>query len=93
MSYLQNLPIDVMKIDRSFVQDLETNAGSRAIAIAIISMGHTLGLKVVAEGIETQAQASMLLDWGCDEGQGYLFAMPLAPEAFAVWVESEKNPA
>jgi EAL domain-containing protein (putative c-di-GMP-specific phosphodiesterase class I) len=82
LSYLQNLPIDLMKIDRSFVKDLHASPGSRAIATAIISMGHTLGLRVLAEGVETEEQAAMLRQWGCEDAQGYLYARPMPVEQF-----------
>jgi len=82
LSYLKELPLDVMKIDRSFVKDIVTSPGSRAIAIAILGLAQTLGLRVVAEGVETEEQAAMLGAWGCDEGQGYLFAPALPPAEF-----------
>ncbi len=82
LSYLQSLPIDVMKIDRSFVKDIEHSAGSRAIAVAIISLAHTLGLRVVAEGVETGRQAAWLRQWGCDEAQGFLYARPLPADDY-----------
>ena len=78
LSYLRRLPVDCVKIDRSFVTDIETNPGDAAIAQAIINLAHHLGLRVVAEGVETQAQLSMLAANGCDQMQGYLFAPPLA---------------
>ena len=94
LSYLKDLPIDVMKIDRSFVKDLETSPGSRAIAVAIVGIAKTLGLRVVAEGIETEEQAAMLRDWGCEEGQGYLFAKPLAAADFDRFIqENQREPA
>lgn len=82
MSYLHSLPIDVMKIDRSFVADIVSSTGSRAIAIAIIGMARTLGLRVVAEGVETREQATMLLQWGCEEAQGFFYSRPLPSEDF-----------
>lgn len=86
LSYLKNLPIDVMKIDRSFVHDIATSPGSRAIAVAIVGIAHTLGMRVVAEGIETLEQAELLRQWGCEEGQGYLFARPMPPPEFGRYV-------
>lgn len=80
LAYLQKLDIDYLKIDKSFVSDITTNHANRAIAKAIISMAHELGLKVIAEGIETPAQMECLTKAECDFGQGYLFspAVPLA---------------
>ena len=77
MSYLKRLPIDTLKIDRSFVNELPKNNNDLAIATAIVALGHSLGLTVVAEGIETEAQADALLNLGCDIGQGYLYAKPM----------------
>ncbi|OIR19713.1 cyclic di-GMP phosphodiesterase Gmr [mine drainage metagenome] len=82
MSYLQRFDIDYLKIDQSFVRDMVTNPGDQAIAEAIIVMAHKLGMKVVAEGVETAAQRDMLLSAGCDYGQGYLFAKPMSAEDF-----------
>lgn len=77
LSYLKNLPIDKMKIDRSFVRDVTDNADDAAITRAIISMAHNLGMRVVAEGVETQAQLDFLIQSQCDEFQGYLLARPM----------------
>lgn len=77
MAYLKEFDIDYLKIDQSFIQDIDTNPSSSAIARSIIAMAHELDLKVVAEGIETRAQHEVLLEAGCDYGQGYLFSEPL----------------
>jgi EAL domain-containing protein (putative c-di-GMP-specific phosphodiesterase class I) len=82
MAYLQRFDIDYLKIDQSFVRDIETSAGSRAIAESIIVMAHRLGLKVIAEGIETDGQYAILDAAGCDYGQGYLFSRPVPPDEF-----------
>ena len=79
MSLMKQFPIDTIKIDRSFVRDLERNAEDRAIAMAIISMGKALGLTVVAEGVETTEQDAFLRGHACDELQGYLFSKPVPP--------------
>ena len=73
---LKDLPVDVLKIDRSLIQELETNAGDVAIVRAIIVMAHTLGLRVVGEGVETTGQLAVLRELGCDQAQGYLLSKP-----------------
>jgi len=74
LSYLRSFPFDKIKIDRSFVTDMNANADSRAIVKAIVSMGSSLGITITAEGIETESDLARLKAHGCDEGQGYLFA-------------------
>jgi diguanylate cyclase (GGDEF)-like protein len=81
LSYLHRFPVDVLKIDRSFVEGLAVGSPSSAIVGAIVGMGHSLGLKVVAEGIETEEQAAEARRLGCDSAQGYLFARPASPDA------------
>ncbi|MVW76851.1 EAL domain-containing protein [Pseudomonas xionganensis] len=82
MAYLQQLPLDQLKIDQSFVRDLPENPGSLAIVRAILAMAVGLGLEVIAEGVETPEQQACLRDNGCQHFQGYLFGKPLAVEAF-----------
>jgi EAL domain-containing protein (putative c-di-GMP-specific phosphodiesterase class I) len=82
-SYLKHLPLDALKIDRSFVREVTVSLDDAAITTAIIAMGHALGLHVVGEGIETEAQRQVLLEQGCDEMQGYLFSRPVPPEQLA----------
>jgi len=82
LSYLKKFPIDELKIDRSFVADADVEADSAAIVTAIIMMAHSLGLIVVAEGIEKRSQMEFLRARGCDEGQGFLLARPMPAEAF-----------
>jgi EAL domain-containing protein (putative c-di-GMP-specific phosphodiesterase class I) len=83
LSYLKRLPIDVLKIDRSFISALPSDLDDVAISEAIISLGHTLKMEIVAEGVETQAQYDFLRTLGCDTGQGYHIAAPLPAPEFA----------
>jgi diguanylate cyclase (GGDEF)-like protein/PAS domain S-box-containing protein len=80
LSYIKKFDIDYLKIDRSYVSNLETDANNMALSEAIIVMAHKLGLKVIAEGIETEKQRTLLAAAGCDYGQGYLFSKPVSPE-------------
>ena len=80
LSYLKHLPLDTIKIDRSFVNGLTDDDANRPIVQAVIALAHGLGLDVVAEGIETAEQLAALRDLGCDRGQGYYYAKPLPPE-------------
>jgi len=77
LSYLKRFPIDTLKIDKSFINELATDPDSEVIVKTIIAMAHSLNLKVIAEGVETDQQLAMLLEQGCDEAQGYLFYRPL----------------
>ena len=76
MSYLQHLPLDILKIDRSFVADVETNPRNASICRALLSLGHSMGLTVIAEGVETRGQHAWLAAHGCDQVQGYLLGRP-----------------
>jgi EAL domain-containing protein (putative c-di-GMP-specific phosphodiesterase class I) len=81
LAYLKRLPLDELKVDRSFVAHIETDDNAAAICAAMISLAHILGLKVVAEGVETEAQRYFLSTvHKCDLLQGYLFGKPMAPE-------------
>ena len=77
MSYLQHLPLDSLKIDRVFVKDVETNPRNAAICRALLSLGHSMGLSVIAEGVETDGQHRWLAAHGCDQVQGYLLGRPM----------------
>ena len=83
LSYLKDFPVDGVKLDKSFVEGLGEDATGSALVRKIIDLCHTLGLEVLAEGIETPEQAALLKDMGCDLGQGYYFAHPLPSEEFA----------
>jgi diguanylate cyclase (GGDEF)-like protein len=90
LSYLRQLPAHQLKIDRSFVQDLEQSKDARAVVDAVIRLAHALGLRVVAEGVETAAQSAILLQMGCDELQGYYFARPMPADALLAWARSQQ---
>ncbi len=83
LAYLKRFPVDALKIDRSFVKDIPHDKDDMAIACAVINLARTLDLRIIAEGIEQDAQAEFLRDQHCDEGQGYLFSKPIPPEDFA----------
>ena len=82
LSYLKQLPIDKLKIDRSFIRDLPSDSDAIAITQAIVALGKNLGLHIVAEGVETLAQQALLQKMGCEEGQGYLYSPPVPGNAF-----------
>lgn len=82
LSYLKKFDIDYLKIDRSFVSNLNSDSNDRILCEAIITMAHRLGMKVVAEGVETDSQKQLLMEMGCDYGQGYYFSRPLTAEKF-----------
>lgn len=82
LAYLQKIDIGFLKIDRAFVKNLEFSVADQTLCRAIVMMAHGLGIKVIAEGVETLAQASLLANLECDYGQGYYFSRPVSPEAF-----------
>jgi diguanylate cyclase (GGDEF)-like protein len=86
LAYLNRFPIDKLKIDRSFVHDMLGDTTDLAIIKAIIRLGHSLGLRIVAEGVERPDEAAMLREAGCDELQGYLFSVPLRAPDLLAWV-------
>jgi diguanylate cyclase (GGDEF)-like protein len=90
LSYLRQLPARQLKIDRSFVADVESSADARAIVSAVIQLAHELGLRVVAEGVETKGQHDILLGMRCDELQGFFLARPMSAEALEAWTEGHK---
>ncbi len=91
LSYLKNFPVHTLKIDQSFVRDLETDSADAAIVNAIIGLGRHFGMKVVAEGIETEPQHAFLRKSGAQVGQGYLFAKPMPSVAFGRWVLQQSS--
>ncbi len=86
LSALKYLPLDRLKIDQSFIRDVPGDPGDAAIVSAIVGLGHTLGLKVMAEGVETEAQLAFLNQLGCCEAQGYLIARPMPAEALSAFI-------
>jgi len=88
LSYLRQLPVRELKIDRSFVNDLESSSDACAVVDAVVRLAHALGLRVVAEGVETASQQSILRHLSCDELQGYLFAHPMNANEFLAWANS-----
>ncbi|MBY0239432.1 MAG: EAL domain-containing protein [Burkholderiaceae bacterium] len=91
LAYLQRFPIDTLKIDIAFVRDITTNPNDAAIAVAIISMAHSLKLRVIAEGVEARAQLEYLRRNRCDEIQGFFFSRPLPPDELGQLVEGGKG--
>jgi EAL domain-containing protein (putative c-di-GMP-specific phosphodiesterase class I) len=83
LSYLRKFPLDALKIDKSFVRQITTIPDETAIVRAIINMGRSLDLQVIAEGVETKDQLDFLSAYGCDEAQGYYFSKPVPPQQFA----------
>ena len=88
---LKKLHIDYLKIDRLFVLNLKPDSDDLALCEAIIVMAHKLGLKVIAEGIETKQQSDLLTAAGCDYGQGYLFSKPIPAKEFETLLSADKS--
>ena len=92
LAYLKRFPIDVLKVDRSFVKDIPEDKTDMAITSAVIAMAHKLSMRVVAEGIETQEQMDFLRENNCDDGQGYLLSRPLTlPQLHHFLVSNQKT--
>ncbi len=90
LAYLKDLPADEVKIDCAFIKDMLTDRRAACITRTVIDLGHNLGLRVVAEGVEDQETCALLAAWGCDVGQGYLFSRPLPPGDFLDWVRQSR---
>jgi EAL domain-containing protein (putative c-di-GMP-specific phosphodiesterase class I) len=88
LAYLQNLPVDAIKIDKSFCMSMNEDAGNATIVQSTIDLGHNLGLKVVAEGVETAEAYKTLAELGCDYAQGFFLSRPLAPDKATMWLET-----
>jgi EAL domain-containing protein (putative c-di-GMP-specific phosphodiesterase class I) len=93
LAQIKHFPIDTLKVDRSFIRNLPMDSEDRAIIEAIIAMGKTLSLTVVAEGVETMAQDNYLRQLICDEMQGFYFSKPIAPDKFADLLRKNNTPA
>ncbi|WP_236024130.1 bifunctional diguanylate cyclase/phosphodiesterase [Comamonas suwonensis] len=91
LNYLRQLPAQQLKIDRSFIRDLETEEDARAVVHAVVHLAHALGLRVVAEGVETAAQRDILLNMHCDELQGYFYAKPMPADRLLAWAKGDKQ--
>ncbi|HEX7642173.1 MAG TPA: EAL domain-containing protein [Burkholderiaceae bacterium] len=91
LAYLKRFPFNFVKIDRAFVSEVTRNPGDAAIAAAIIAMAHSLNLRVVAEGVETEGQLLFLRQRGCDEMQGFLFSRPVPAEQFAIMLQEDRR--
>ncbi len=91
LSYLKRFPVDILKVDRSFVKDIPGDLDDSAIADAIITMAHSLGMKVIAEGVETEQQSAFMRSHGCDAMQGYYFSKPVSAEDISVLLQREHS--
>jgi EAL domain-containing protein (putative c-di-GMP-specific phosphodiesterase class I) len=90
LAYVKHFPVDRLKIDQCFVRDIATNPSDAAIVRAIVSLGHSLDLEIVAEGVETVQQTTILRAEGCDEVQGFFFAGPMSAEDLIAFVQENR---
>jgi len=88
-TYLRELPATSVKLDRSLIKDIQNEERDRRLVITLIDLAQRLGYKVVAEGIENQANFDAVKSWGCDEGQGYFIAMPMPAEELVTWIQNQ----
>jgi EAL domain-containing protein (putative c-di-GMP-specific phosphodiesterase class I) len=91
LGYLKALPIDALKIDRGFIRDLCTDENDQKIVQTLISMAHSMSMKVIAEGVEEQAQFDLLVEYGVDEIQGYLLSKPVNAEALEPMIRNPQQ--
>jgi len=91
MSYLKHFPLDVLKIDKSFIDDIPFQQDDMEIAATIVAMGHILGFKVLAEGVETPEQLAFLQEKGCDMYQGHIKSRPIPAEEFAELLRDQQQ--
>ena len=91
LAYLKRFPIDAVKIDRSFVSDIVANSDDAAMVLAVISMAHAMELKVIAEGVEAEAQLQFLRANGCDQIQGYFFSRPLGSAGITAFLRDHQR--
>ncbi len=92
LSQLRRLPVDEIKIDRSFIQGMATDPGDLAIVRAVVDLARHFGLSVIAEGVESELTLSLLSDVGCDLGQGFLFSRPLPYDRLEAWLAAQTDP-
>jgi EAL domain-containing protein (putative c-di-GMP-specific phosphodiesterase class I) len=93
LAYLKRLPVHELKIDKSFVMNMESDADDTKIVRSTIDLGHNMGLKVVAEGIESEVVWELLAGMGCDQGQGYFIGRPMPVDELPGWLEKWTPPA
>ena len=90
LSYLRQLPARQLKIDRTFVNDLDGSEDAKAVVDGVVRLAHALGLRVVAEGVETATQRDILRELNCDELQGFFFARPMSADKLLAWTLGHK---
>ena len=93
MQHLRHIPATEIKIDQSFVRNMQVSNSDHVVVEKTVEIGHELGMKVVAEGVETAEQLEFLREIGCDTAQGYYFSRPLASEALQMWLSNYRRAA